>query len=249
MVKKHKQQTLAQFPELIWNLRQEQEDGPTFYCRAGKRAFDFAGAFVGLLALMPLLLACMAVVKILSPGPVFFWQCRVGKGGKPFTIIKFRTMRHEPGNDGLSITADGDSRVTPIGRWLRKLKFDELPQLFNVLAGDMSLVGPRAEVAKYVALYTDGQMRVLETRPGLTGAASVAYIGEEMLLGGQPDKEAFYVNMLMPQKLQLELAYCQKITFVNDLRLILATLRKLLCSHLPPVKRRSASEKSVVLGK
>ena len=203
----------------------------TFYLREGKRLFDAVAAAVGLVMTSPLLLLCAVAVRLGSPGPIFFRQRRVGVCGKPFVIIKFRTMVHQTEKNGLRITADGDARITAAGRWLRKLKLDELPQLFNVLIGEMSLVGPRPEVPEYAAAYDADQARVLSVRPGITGPAALTYIDEEKVLASKHDKEAFYRNTLMPQKLELDLAYCEHINFLTDLQMIMATLRRLLHSR------------------
>jgi lipopolysaccharide/colanic/teichoic acid biosynthesis glycosyltransferase len=214
----------------------------TLYLRVGKRLFDAVAAALGLVVTSPLLLICAVAVRLSSPGPVFFRQRRIGNCGKPFDILKFRTMVHRTEKEGLRITADGDSRITTVGRWLRKMKMDELPQLFNVLKGEMSLVGPRPEVPEYVAAYDVDQLRVLEVRPGITGPAALTYIDEEKVLAGALDKEAFYRNTLMPQKLELDLAYCGHVSFLADMRMIFATLGKLFdsgkrgsqASALPP---------------
>lgn len=203
------------------------EKVPTFYSRGAKRIFDIVAAMFGLAATSPLLLFCAIAVRIGSSGPIFFLQRRVGQRGKPFNIIKFRTMVHRAEQRGLRITAEGDPRVTAAGKWLRKLKLDELPQLLNVLKGDMSFVGPRGEVPEYVAGYDAEQLKVLEVKPGITGPASLAYIDEASILARQSDKEGFYVHTLLPRKLMLDLAYCRRITFRDDLKLILATLKEL----------------------
>lgn len=208
--------------------------GPTFYRRFGKRAFDLAGATIGLVVAMPLFVVCATWVRFGSPGPVFFRQKRIGQGGKSFTILKFRTMFHYPSGSGLRITADGDQRVTKEGKWLRKFKLDELPQLLNVLIGDMSLVGPRPEVAEYVAVYRGDQLRTLEFKPGLTCVASLAHLDEERMLAEQPEKEAFYLNVLLPQKLASDLTYCADLSFLVDVRLCFATLEKILWLLLRP---------------
>ena len=201
---------------------------PTLYRRGGKRLLDTALAATGLLLASPLLLICGAAIWLDSPGRIFFRQRRVGQGGKPFDIVKFRTMVERAEQMGSRLTAGGDSRVTRVGKWLRKTKLDELPQLFNVLKGEMSLVGPRPEVPEYVAAYNEEQIRVLDLRPGITGLASLAYIDEEKLLANEPDKEAFYLKTLMPQKLELDLFYGENVSFLTDTQMIFATLAKLV---------------------
>ena len=202
----------------------------TLYLRVGKRLFDAVAAAFGLVVTSPLLLICAVAVRLSSPGPLCFRQRRVGVCGRPFDIIKFRTMVHQTEENGLRITADGDSRITAAGRWLRKLKLDELPQLFNVLMGEMSLVGPRPEVPEYVAAYDADQLSVLKVRPGITGPAALTYIDEEKVLASALDKEAFYRNTLMPQKLELDLVYCDHVSLLTDMQMILATLGKLFGS-------------------
>jgi lipopolysaccharide/colanic/teichoic acid biosynthesis glycosyltransferase len=189
-----------------------------------KRIIDLLAAGGGLLVLCPLLAVLALAVKGTSPGPVFFRQERVGRGGRGFRILKFRTMVADAERRGLHITAGGDPRVTPVGRLLRHYKMDELPQLWNVLVGDMSLVGPRPEVAKYVALYSSEQRRVLEVRPGITDPASLAYRHEEALLARAADPERFYVETVMPAKLRINLDYINHRTFVRDLIVLLRTV-------------------------
>jgi lipopolysaccharide/colanic/teichoic acid biosynthesis glycosyltransferase len=197
----------------------------TFYAAIGKRWFDLCAASVGILAISPILLGAAATVAFTSSGPIFFRQERVGKNGKLFRIFKFRTMYASSAADS-QLTASGDSRVTRVGRWLRSSKVDELAQLFNVVKGEMSLVGPRPEVAKYVATYSEIQKRVLSARPGVTGPAANMF--EEELLAGQADKEHFYVASVLPAKLAIDCAYCRNVTFTGDLRLIFSTVMKVV---------------------
>ena len=199
----------------------------SFYARFGKRCFDGLCAFSGLLLLAPVLLGLGLAVFVSSGGPVFFRQRRTGLGGRPFWIWKFRTMANLGGGQEALVTAAGDSRITPFGRWLRRTKCDELPQLVNVLKGEMSLVGPRPEVPYYTARYTERQRAVLEMRPGITGPAATEYLAEERLLARAPDKEAFYVSVLLPEKLERDLGYARTLSFRGDLRLILNTLVRL----------------------
>lgn len=170
------------------------------------------------------MLAVLALVVLLDDGqPVLFSQMRVGKNGRPFRIWKFRTMR--AGNRGAAITAAGDSRVTRSGAVLRKFKLDELPQLFNVLKGDMSLVGPRPETAEYVESQSPVWRSVLEVRPGITDLATLVYRNEESILAASGDPDAFYRQTVLPEKLRLNLAYLRARSFRQDLKLILATIR------------------------
>lgn len=192
----------------------------------GKRLFDIGFALVLLVLLSPLLLVFALAVALTSPGGAFFRQQRVGKGGRPFRLLKFRTMR--PGSEAKGqLTIGGrDPRITRVGYLLRKTKLDELPQLWNVLAGDMSVVGPRPEVPKYVALYTAEQRAVLSVRPGITGMASLDYIDENELLARAADPEKAYIEEVMPAKLALDLRYVREQSLALDLRIIAVTVRK-----------------------
>ena len=185
-----------------------------------KRTLDIVVSATALLLLLPLLLILGAAVAVSSPGGAFFRQVRVGKGGKEFRLLKFRTMR--PGSEAQGqITVGGkDPRITGIGYFLRRSKMDELPQLINVLLGDMSIVGPRPEVPKYVALYTKEQREVLSVRPGITSAASIAYMDENEILGKSTDPDRTYIEEVMPAKLALDLEYVQRRSFVRDLSII-----------------------------
>ena len=187
-----------------------------------KRAFDIVCAALGLLVLSPVLLLCALLVGLTSPGGVLFRQERVGKDGVPFTIYKFRSMRKD--NAGLKISTSSDSRITPVGRVLRKAKLDELPQLWNVLKGDMSFVGPRPEVREYTDLYTPEQRQVLLVRPGITGLASIRYRNENDLLSASTDPNRTYIEEVMPAKLALDLEYIPRACVSYDVRLILETL-------------------------
>lgn len=187
-----------------------------------KRAFDIVCAALGLLVLSPVLLMCALLVGLTSPGGVLFRQERMGRDGVPFTIYKFRSMRKD--NAGLKISTSSDSRITPVGRVLRKTKLDELPQLWNVLKGDMSFVGPRPEVREYTDLYTDEQRQVLLVRPGITGLASIRYRNENDLLSASTDPNRTYIEEVMPAKLALDLEYIPRACVSYDVRLILETL-------------------------
>lgn len=193
-----------------------------------KRAMDVAGSLTGLIVLAPVLASIGALVRVTSPGPVFFRQERVGRGGRPFRIYKFRTMR--PGDAGatLQVTAQGDPRITPAGRVLRRYKLDELPQLWNVLRGDMSLVGPRPEVPKYVAEYPEEWAAVLVVRPGITDFAAIEFVDEESLLAKSADPERTYVNEVLPRKLALYRKYVEQQSLGTDLSLIFSTLRRIV---------------------
>ncbi|UXH77645.1 sugar transferase [Roseateles amylovorans] len=190
-----------------------------------KRLFDLLCAGIGLLLLSPLLLLVAAWIKLDSPGPVMFRQERVGRGGRPFFIHKFRTMRVDAPSLGPQITVGADARITRSGRLLRASKIDELPQLWDVVRGAMSLVGPRPEVPRYVALYP-AELReiVLSVRPGITDPASLSFRNESELLAQAEDPEREYVEVVMPMKLRLAADYVRNASLGGDIRLILATL-------------------------
>jgi lipopolysaccharide/colanic/teichoic acid biosynthesis glycosyltransferase len=187
-----------------------------------KRLFDFIAALLGLIVLSPLLMVVAVAIKLTSPGPVLHRARRVGMQGKLFTLYKFRSMVIGAGGIGPGITSKGDARITPTGRFLRNSKLDELPQLINVLKGEMSLVGPRPEDPRYVAQYTADQRAVLSVRPGITSAASVLYRHEEQLLTGQ-DWEQLYLTEIMPRKIKTDLEYLSRRNLVSDIGLILRT--------------------------
>ena len=191
-----------------------------------KRAFDVAVSLLGLIALSPLLLVIALVVRGTSPGPALHRPQRVGLNGRLFTLLKFRSMVSDAHRHGPGITGAGDPRITPIGRLLRRTKLDELPQLYNVLRGDMSMVGPRPEDPRYVALYSDEQREVLRVRPGITSAASVEYRNEEALLGGA-DWETVYTQQIMPAKLAADLDYVRSVSLWRDLVILARTLAAL----------------------
>ncbi|GAB4560799.1 MAG: O-antigen biosynthesis protein WlbG [Rhizobacter sp.] len=189
-----------------------------------KRVFDVVLSALGLLLLSPLWLFIAVWIKLDSPGPVFFRQERMGRYGVPFRIHKFRTMTH--GAAGAQITVGADARITRAGAFLRRAKLDELPQLIDVLRGAMSLVGPRPEVPRYVAMYPPGlRDKVLSVRPGITDVASLEYRHEGELLARAADPEREYVDVVMPAKLKLAAQYVDHASLRFDLRLILRTLR------------------------
>jgi lipopolysaccharide/colanic/teichoic acid biosynthesis glycosyltransferase len=196
-----------------------------------KRVVDIGGASVGLLLLWPVLVCIALWIKLDSPGPVFFRQQRVGRGGLLFGIHKFRTMAFDASQRGLQITVAEDKRITRAGRFLRRHKLDELPQLIDVLRGAMSLVGPRPEVPKYVAMYPAAlRDKVLSVRPGITDVASLQYRDESSLLaaaGSPAEAERVYIDQIMPAKLRLSVAYVESMSLAVDLRLIWATVRQL----------------------
>lgn len=187
-----------------------------------KRPFDAVVALIGLVITSPIVLVAAIAVKLGSTGPAFYSGARIGRNGVPFRIHKLRTMRLGADRAGPAVTSADDSRVTPVGRLLRRTKADELPQFFNVLKGEMSLVGPRPEHPDYVKHYTADQRLVLSVRPGMTGPTALAFIGEEQLLAGG-DAEATYLTKVMPQKLALDLNYVKSATFAGDLGILLRT--------------------------
>ena len=189
---------------------------------ARKRLFDVVCSALGLLFLSPVLILCALSVGLTSPGGVIFRQESIGKDGRPFIIYKFRTMRKD--NAGLKISTSNDVRITSVGKILRKTKLDELPQIWNVLRGDMSFVGPRPEVREYTDLYTPEQRQVLLVRPGITGLASIRYRNENDLLSTSADPNRTYIEEVMPAKLALDLEYIPCACVSYDIRLILETL-------------------------
>ena len=188
---------------------------------------DILCAGVGLLVLWPFLLAVAVAIWLSDRGPVFFRQERVGRGGQSFRMWKFRTMVVNAEARGGQLTVGEDKRITGVGKWLRRLKLDELPQLLNVVAGQMSLVGPRPEVRRYTDLYTEDQRRVLDLMPGITDPASIRYRDESALLAQQADPERAYVEQVMPEKIRLNLEYAARANVLTDLGTILTTLLKI----------------------
>ncbi len=193
-----------------------------------KRLFDVVVAALALVLLAPLLLAIALWIRLDSPGPALFRQERVGRAGRPFRIHKFRTMVADAQRRGPALTVGDDARITRAGRWLRRWRLDELPQLIDVLAGDMSLVGPRPEVPRYVALYPPAlRERVLAARPGITDPSSLAFLDEAAQLAEAADPEREYVEAILPRKLQLAADYADRATLLTDLRWIARTLARL----------------------
>jgi lipopolysaccharide/colanic/teichoic acid biosynthesis glycosyltransferase len=196
--------------------------------RIQKRVFDVLLSAVGLALLWPVLSAIALLIKLDDAGPVFFRQSRVGYRGRLFRIWKFRTMVPDAASRGIPLTVGEDQRVTRVGRWLRRLKWDELPQLFNVLTGDMSLVGPRPELPVYVAHYNAAERRVLDLVPGMTGEASLQYRDESEVLAQAQDPERAFVERILPEKVRLNLAYGDRATLWTDVLLIMRTVRALV---------------------
>jgi lipopolysaccharide/colanic/teichoic acid biosynthesis glycosyltransferase len=199
-----------------------------------KRAFDFLGAVAALLLLSPVLLVVALIIKLGSPEPVFYRGVRIGLRGIPFRIYKFRTMVIDAEKLGGSATAEDDPRITPIGKFLRRHKLDELPQFLNVLAGDMSLVGPRPEVQKYVDMYTEQERAILEIRPGITDWASIWNSNEAAVLEGSKDPEKTYEELIRPTKLALQLFYARNHSPAADVKILFHTFCKLLFEDWTP---------------
>jgi lipopolysaccharide/colanic/teichoic acid biosynthesis glycosyltransferase len=188
-----------------------------------KRLFDILVSGIGLICLSPLLLIVAIWIKLDSPGPVFYRQVRVGRYNKDFRIFKFRSMRIGSDKGSLVTIGGRDPRITRSGYFIRKFKIDELPQLINVLIGDMSLVGPRPEVRHYVNYWTAEQMHVLDVRPGITDPASIRYRNENELLGKAEDPEQYYIDVVMQEKIKLYLEYVEQHSFWYDIKLIFQT--------------------------
>lgn len=192
-----------------------------------KRIFDIISSLFGLILLLPFMIIIAILIKLDSKGPIFFKQVRVTKNGREFKIFKYRTMR--VGSDKFSqITVGKDSRITKVGDFLRKYKLDEIPQLINVLMGDMSLVGPRPEVPKYVALYTKEQREILKVRAGITDYASIEFSNENDILANESDPEKAYIEKIMPRKIELNKKYLSEISVMTDIKIILLTIKKIL---------------------
>ncbi len=188
------------------------------------RLLDLIFSVIGLIILSPLFLLVMLWIVIDSRGPVFYRQVRVGRNGIDFRLFKFRSMRVNADKAGLLTVGGRDNRITNAGYYLRKFKIDELPQLINVLKGEMSLVGPRPEVRKYVDLYTPDQQKVLQVRPGITDMASIAYKNENELLAKSADPEKTYIEEVMPEKLKLNMVYIDDPSLINYLKIIFKTI-------------------------
>lgn len=190
--------------------------------------FDIIVSTVAILVLSPFLIIIMIAIALDSRGGVFFKQVRVGKSRKNFNLLKFRTMRPFSEKEGKITVGNDDPRITPVGAFLRKYKMDELPQLFNVILGDMHLVGPRPEVPEYVAKYTAEQLRVLSVKPGITDYASLEYFNENELLAQSPNPEETYVSVVMPAKLKMNLEYVDNRNFPADVKILVKTVMRIL---------------------
>lgn len=190
-----------------------------------KRTIDFLSSLIGIILVSPVLLTIAILIKREDGGPVFYRGVRVGRFGKPFRIFKFRTMVMNADKMGGPSTADDDPRITKIGKIIRKYKLDELPQLINVLKGEMSIVGPRPEVQMYVDMFTDEEKAVLSVRPGITDWASIWNPDEGAILAGSPDPEKAYMEKIRPEKIRLQLKYVRERSFLVDLQIIIKTLK------------------------
>ncbi len=189
-----------------------------------KRIFDIVFSFAGLIILSPVFIVIAIFIKLDSKGPVLYKQTRVGRNNKDFKLLKFRTMNPDSDSKGLLTVGGRDPRITKTGYYLRKFKLDEFPQLINVLYGEMSFVGPRPEVRKYVDLYTEDQKKVLDVSPGITDVASIKYKNENDLLEKAEDPEKYYIEKIMPDKIKLNLEYINERSFFKDFKVILRTL-------------------------
>ena len=192
------------------------------------RFFDIIFSIIGLVILSPLFIVLYLLIRIESQGGGFYSQERIGKNGKPFKLFKFRSMRIGSDKKGLITIGEKDNRITKTGFILRKYKLDELPQLWNVFIGDMSLVGPRPEVKKYTDLYTEEQKQVLQVRPGITDWASIKYVDENKILGESKDPDEAYVNLIMPNKIKLNMVYIQHQTLGEYFKIIFTTFKEIV---------------------
>ena len=195
------------------------------YQKYGKRIFDIVATLLGGVLLLPVIIVIVLWIKLSSTGPLFYVQKRVGKNFKEFDLYKFRSMIVEADKVGPSVTSGDDPRITKIGRIIRRTKIDELPQLLNVLKGDMSLVGPRPEVMKFVEQKKDAYLKVLSVKPGITDNAAIEFRDEETIMEQYEDKEKAYIEIVLPQKIELYYHYIDTISFTNDIKLILKTLK------------------------
>ncbi|MCL4121008.1 UNVERIFIED_CONTAM: hypothetical protein GTU68_044230 [Idotea baltica] len=193
-----------------------------------KRLFDFTFSFLGLLLIFPLLLLIAIAIKVTSKGSIFYKQVRVGKNNKDFNIFKFRTMKLNADKQGLLTVGGRDSRITSVGYYLRKYKLDELPQLINVFIGNMSFVGPRPEVRNYVNYYSENQLKVLKVKPGITDLASIQFRNENELLSKASDPNQFYIDKIMPKKIEINLKYLENRSLIKDIIVIFKTFRAIL---------------------
>ena len=195
------------------------------YKKYGKRIFDVTASVIGGLILLPVIIPIALWIKLSSKGPLFYIQKRVGRDFKEFNLYKFRSMIVDADRQGPSVTSGDDPRITKVGKIIRRTKIDELPQLLNVLKGDMSLVGPRPEVMKFVEQKREAYKKVLSVKPGITDNAAIEFRDEETIMEQYEDKEKAYIDIVLPQKIELYYEYIDNISFFNDIKLILRTLK------------------------
>jgi len=193
-----------------------------------KKLFDFLASLIGVIILSPILLIISLAIKLGSPGPILYHSLRIGKSKNPFKVYKFRTLVINADKIGGPSTSDDDPRLTKIGKFLRKYKLDELPQLFNVIKGEMSLVGPRPEVPEYAKLYKDEEQIVFSVKPGITDLASLWNDDEGAILKGSSEPEKTYLEKIRPEKVRLQIKYVKEKSFIGDLKIIFKTLKKIL---------------------
>lgn len=199
--------------------------------KISKRIFDIIISIIGLILFSPVLLIIAIIIKLHDSGSVFYKAPRIGLNGAPFYMYKFRTMIPDADKFGPSSSSKSDVRVTPIGKYLRKYKFDELPQLFNVLSGKMSIIGPRPEEKKFTDMFSEEEKNILSVKPGITDWASIWNSNESELLEGCDDPDGYYLKYIRPEKLRLQLLYSRKSNFFVDLQIFFLTLRKILFKH------------------
>jgi lipopolysaccharide/colanic/teichoic acid biosynthesis glycosyltransferase len=199
-----------------------------FYTKYGKRIFDVATTIIGLIVLLPFFIIIAILIKLNDKGPIFYKQKRIGQNFKPFELLKFRTMIVNADKIGPAVTKDGDPRITKIGKFLRKTKLDELPQLWNVIRGDMSIVGPRPEVEKYIQYYENDYKEILKVKPGITDYATIKFRNEEEILSKYDDTESAYIKYVLPEKIKLYKTYIKGISFFTDLKIIFWTLWRIV---------------------
>lgn len=199
--------------------------------KISKRIFDIIISIIGLILFSPVLLIIAIIIKLHDSGSVFYKAPRIGLNGAPFYMYKFRTMIPDADKFGPSSSSKSDVRVTPIGKYLRKYKFDELPQLFNVLSGKMSIIGPRPEEKKFTDMFSVEEKNILSVKPGITDWASIWNSNESELLEGCDDPDGYYLKYIRPEKLRLQLLYSRKSNFFVDLQIFFLTLRKILFKH------------------
>lgn len=194
-----------------------------------KRVFDIVASFFGIIFFLPLMILTGLIIKLTSPGPILFKQKRLTLGAKEFTIYKFRSMRTDFDKDAKGIQVKGSSSaITPIGKFIRKTKIDELPQLFNILIGDMSFIGPRPELSRRLKYYSERDKGIFKVRSGISSPASIVFSDEEYLMNQVSDPEKFYIEQIMPYKIELNLYYVENRNFWNDIYLIIATFLKII---------------------